>query len=233
MVFVIIGVLTIRYILIPLLIRFIKRKRFTKRGFKEVTQVPVRKLNQESEQRPESLTLSLIQDIEWKNFENLCCAYFIERGFDARKTQVGADGGVDIEVYKKGISKLLVIVQCKAYHSNVGVKDIREFYGVLAASEAINGIFLTTSNYTADALTFAKGKSPQLQLSSGERFVSLIKKLPNDAQDRLLKVAVHGDYRTPTCVKCDVKMVKRQGKRGSFFGCQNFPRCRVTMKVKV
>ena len=181
----------------------------------------------------QNLTLNLIREIEWKNFEDLCCKFFVERGFDARVTSIGADGGVDIELYKKGTSSLVMVVQCKSYKGNVGVKDIREFYGVLAASEVKRGVFITTSDFTHDAKAFAEGKAPKLQLSSGERFISLIKKLPNDAQDRLLKVAVHGNYRTPTCVNCNIKMVKRQGKSGSFFGCQNFPRCRVTMKVKV
>ncbi|WP_284692629.1 topoisomerase DNA-binding C4 zinc finger domain-containing protein [Paraburkholderia terrae] len=38
-----------------------------------------------------------------------------------------------------------------------------------------------------------------------------------------------GDYQTPTCVACGVKMVQRQGKGGSFWGCRHYPKCKVTM----
>jgi len=229
----IIGVLTVQHILIPAVIRAIKRERFSKRGSKVFDSIPKQKVKQKRESKPLQLSVKLIKSIEWKNFENLCCKFFVERGLDARVTSTGADGGVDINVYKKGSDTPEMIVQCKAYSKNVGVKDIREFYGVLSGSQAKRGIFITTSDFTSDAKNFAKDKFPELQLSSGERFMSLVKKLSPEAQQRLLNVATYGDYKTPTCASCDVKMVLRQGKNGNFFGCKNFPSCRTTMRIKV
>ena len=34
------------------------------------------------------------------------------------------------------------------------------------------------------------------------------------------------------CPNCDGKLVKRNGKRGKFYGCSNFPRCRFTCNKK-
>ena len=202
-----------------------------KKGKKKAKTIVSKQQLEEPVSKPKELTLALIRDIEWKNFENLCCEYFIVRGFDARVTSIGADGGIDINLYKRGTDTLAMIVQCKAYSNNVGVKDVREFYGVLAASKAQGGVFITTSDFTSDAQSFAKDVMPQLQLASGERFISLIQKLSVDAQQRLLNVAIEGDYKTPTCAKCDIKMVVRQGKNGPFFGCLNYPSCRSTLNI--
>jgi len=72
-----------------------------------------------------------------------------------------------------------------------------------------------------------------LQLCSGDRFIKLIGKLPQASQDKLLAVATKGDYKIPSCANCDVKMVIRNGKRGAFYGCRNYPQCRATMKYKI
>ncbi|MDP5239652.1 topoisomerase DNA-binding C4 zinc finger domain-containing protein [Uliginosibacterium sp. 31-16] len=41
-----------------------------------------------------------------------------------------------------------------------------------------------------------------------------------------MELATEGDWTTPTCGHCGIKMVAREGKSGSFWGCRNFPRCR-------
>lgn len=46
------------------------------------------------------------------------------------------------------------------------------------------------------------------------------------ARDDLLKFAFEGGYTTPTCASCGIRMVKRDGKRGAFWGCLNYPKCR-------
>jgi hypothetical protein len=35
----------------------------------------------------------------------------------------------------------------------------------------------------------------------------------------------------PLCPKCGIALVIRSGPRGSFYGCSNFPKCRVTAPV--
>jgi len=225
----IIGTLTVRFLLIPYIVRFLRKKRFKKRGGHAPQGFSKQTLNVTTNKA--SLNLKLIREVEWKKFESLCCAYFIERDFDAKVTSIGADGGVDINIYKNGLDIPAMIVQCKAYKKNVGVKDIREFYGVLADSEAKTSVFITTSDFTPEAKHFAEGKTPQLQLVSGERLITLIENLTLEKQTKLLSIATEGDYKTPTCASCDVKMVVRNGKNGNFFGCCNFPRCRNTLHV--
>lgn len=77
------------------------------------------------------------------------------------------------------------------------------------------GIFMTTSNFTAEAKQFAAEHSNKLFLIDGERFVSMILKLPESARTRLLTFATEGNYKT-SCPSCGTKLVKREGKNNLF-----------------
>jgi restriction system protein len=131
---------------------------------------------------------------------------------------------------------MLAIGQCKAWNKPIGVNLIRELYGVMAAERIKHGVFLTTSIFSQDAIEFAKNK--RLLLVDADEFVNLINGLDDINKKRIDHVATEGDYSTPTCVNCDVKMVKRVTKKGTsagnkFWGCINYPKCKRTMYVKI
>ncbi|BCG02446.1 hypothetical protein PPGU19_070140 (plasmid) [Paraburkholderia sp. PGU19] len=63
-------------------------------------------------------------------------------------------------------------------------------------------------------------------LVDGAGIVERIRALEAVKQARLLALAFEGDYQTPTCAACGVKMVERQGKGGS---CRNYPKFKVIM----
>lgn len=93
---------------------------------------------------------------------------------------------------------------------------------------------MTSGDFTAEAEDFAKGK---ITLIWGEKFINLIGKLSEENQDMLLKIALEGDYRTPTCPQCDVKMTLRESSKGRnsgghFWGCVRYPRCKQTLIYK-
>ena len=180
-----------------------------------------------------ALSLDLLRAIEWHRFEQVCAAYWRETGMDATITPFGADGGVDVELRQVGADTPEALVQCKAWNaSQVGVKLVRELLGVITDRKVERGIFMTTGTFTTDAAEFARGN--RLELIDGSDLVRRIKALPVDAQARLLALATDGDYVTPTCPACGIKMVLREGKDGTraFWGCRNFPKgCRQTLQV--
>lgn len=185
-----------------------------------------------SERRPE-WSAEVLSSLEWKRFETVCAEYFRMTGYDPKETRIGADGGVDIWVYKQGSEKPFGIVQCKAWTTyKVGIKPVRELFGVMAAEGVGNGMFITSGEFTSEALEFAVGK--KLRLISGEMFLDFIGKLSIEKQEELLALALEGDYRTPTCPRCGVKMTLRQGKSNGrgFWGCLRYPRCRATLIYK-
>jgi restriction system protein len=180
--------------------------------------------------KPVNWNLELLMSLEWKRFEEVCKEYLIIKDYDARLTDSGADGGVDIKLYRG--QQLIGLVQCKAWINKVSVKEIRELYGVMASAEITQGIFFTTSSFTEDAIAFKKNKN--ITLIDGRDFIKRIKTLKLEEQEQLYKFATVGDYTTPTCANCDAKMVKRTTKDSGndFWGCANYPRCRNTLQMR-
>ena len=181
--------------------------------------------------RRETLSVELLNKLEWRRFEELVTLYFRKTGFDARRSRVGADGGVDILLFRNNEPKPFAYVQCKAWHAyKVGVKPVRELFGVMAAEQIPQGYFVTAGMFTSEAAEFAAGKA--LKLVTGTYLLEKLRALPQADQDEILRRITAGDYTTPTCPRCDEKMVMRQGTFGRFWGCPNFPRCRAKLKLR-
>lgn len=72
------------------------------------------------------------------------------------------DKGVDVilqTVDELGLGDV-VLLQAKTRSSGqVTLKELREFYGVMAAEKADHGLFVTTSTFTTDAVTFVRAHS--------------------------------------------------------------------------
>jgi len=175
-----------------------------------------------------------LRSLEWKRFEEVCMEYLQIKNCNANVTCTGADGGIDIKIIDP-YDKVIAIGQCKSWNKPIGVSLIRELYGVMAADNVKHGIFLTTSSYSNDAVTFAKGKN--LVLIDADEFIRLVNTMEDDKRIKIDKIARSGDYQTPTCVKCNIKMVKRKASKGKnagmeFWGCKNYPQCKITMKVR-
>jgi restriction endonuclease Mrr len=186
--------------------------------------------------RREKWTVELIKKIEWKRYEEVCAAYFSLIGYKAETTRLGADGGIDIKLYKKDVFKPDGIVQCKAWNNyKVGIRHIRELYGVMAAEKVNIGIFMTSGNFTKEAKEFKNGKN--IALIDSERLLELIKKMQEDKQRKLYDIATEGEYDVPTCPSCGIKMrlrTARQGKNAGhqFWGCRNYPRCKRLFNIR-
>ncbi|MDX8397511.1 MAG: restriction endonuclease [Mariprofundaceae bacterium] len=182
-------------------------------------------------EKPNEWSENLLKQIEWKRFEEVCRAYFEVKGFVSKVTDVGADGGIDIKLYKQDSNKPAVLVQCKAWNTQkIGVKSIREFFGVMASEGVSQGAFMATGEFTGDARKFARDN--RITLASGGDLLTEIMKLPTETQTSLLKVAIEDDYMTPTCASCNIKMVLRTIKKGKnagneLWGCLNYPRCKI------
>lgn len=192
----------------------------------------------EDDKRPTEWSLKLIRDIEWKCFEDICLACFQEIGMRAHATGLGADGGVDIMLYNEhDPNKIVSVVQCKAWsHKPVSVHKIRELLGVMTDVGCSEGVFITTSSYTNNAKKFAERNN--IDLLAPSRLLKLIQSLPNEKQAMLLEKATAGDYKTPSCPNCGIKLISRTARKGKnagqqFWGCRNYPKCHYSMHNNV
>ncbi len=177
-------------------------------------------------------SLQLLQALEWARFEEVCAAYFEQLGFRTRRSSGGPDGGIDIHLFSNQDKTPGIIVQCKAWRKwRVGVDEIRAFFGVMTAEKISEGIFITSSEFSDDAKKFADGKN--IHLIDGTNLLKKIKQLTLAQEDDLLKLATQGDFTTPSCPSCRVKLKLRQGKtKGNYFwGCSNFPKCRFILQA--
>lgn len=190
-------------------------------------------LNDAPPQPPErAWSRAVFDQIEWRRFEAVCEALFAQSGMRAETQSHGADGGVDIWLWSAHSDKP-VIVQCKHWKKRVvGVKELREFYGVLKSHDLTYGTFAISSTFSSDALAFAK--SNRINAQDREGLLRLIAARSAEQQQALLDTAYEGEYWKPTCVKCGVKMVLREKKDGSssFWGCANYEKTRCNSMMK-
>ncbi|OIR08829.1 Mrr restriction system protein [mine drainage metagenome] len=178
---------------------------------------------------PTAWSIELLRKLEWHRFETLCAEYFRTLGKRVETVTHGADGGIDARIYAHDSQILEYAVQCKAWNNPVGVKPVRELFGVMAHESAGKGIFMTTSTFTDDAMKFASEHSDKVFLVDGPRFIKMIELLPAEKKAKLLTFATEGDYTTPTCASCGIKMV--WCSKGDFWGCKNYPKCKSTLRV--
>jgi restriction system protein len=181
---------------------------------------------------PSEWSIEALQQLEWKRFENLCAWYYEAQGFMVKTVSHGPDGGIDATLYKAGIDSPVAIVQCKAWNAPVKVDTVRALGGVMLAHGVRRGTFWSLTGYVGQPVhTFAADAG--IQLLDGPAIVERLRKLDAQASAQLLARAFEGDYRSPTCVRCGVKMVRRQGSK-PFWGCPNFANgCRVTLPGRV
>lgn len=186
----------------------------------------------QSQPRPTEWSIELLRMIEWKRFEELCAAFYREIGLRSETIRCGADGGVDAKLFQGDSTEPAAIVQCKAWNSRpVGVKPVRELLGVMTHQKVPKGIFIATGEFTKEAVEFAQANP--LDLVSGVAFMGMLKELSVDARQRLLAVATEGNFTTPSCPSCGIKMNWRTSDQGNFWGCENFPRCKQKFFAKV
>jgi restriction system protein len=175
-------------------------------------------------------TLELLKHLEWRRFEELCAAYFEALGFTIGVTRTRADGGADILLGAAGSDSALTVVHCKAWSAyRVGIKPVRELRAAMTSAGAGEGMLVTSGRFTQEAVDAAPKE--YVTLIDGADLLGKLGALPLEQARTLLKLATQGDFLTPTCPACSVKMVSRQstahGKR--FWGCPNYPQCKETV----
>ncbi|QLQ23939.1 MAG: restriction endonuclease [Dechloromonas sp.] len=133
---------------------------------------------------------------------------------------------MDILLYQDDGGKPTAIVHCAAGGDClVGVRPVRELLGVMTHEKIGRAFFVTSGHFADAAKVVATGN--RITLISGDMLLMMIKRLPEAARTSLLEVATEGDYKTPTCPACGIKMKRLSGKPVSpdSWACHNYPRC--------
>jgi hypothetical protein len=132
------------------------------------------------------------------------------------------DGGVDLELHK---SRERIVVQCKRWTRDlVGVELIRALAGVMHAEHATGAVFVTTSTFTEQAISW--GRAHGITLVDGPGLLALIRSVEPKVQ-----IELRGSS-PPTCDLCGSSMRVKNGRYGLFWSCNRFPTCSGTRSMR-
>ncbi|HEY2220856.1 restriction endonuclease [Actinomycetospora sp.] len=99
-------------------------------------------------------------------------------GVEQRARRIGGsgDGGVDGVIDQDPLGLAHIDVQAKKYgHDNiVGRPQVQGFLGALHGQQANQGVFITTSSFTREAVDYARSVAASIILIDGERLAHLM-----------------------------------------------------------
>ena len=189
------------------------------------------------------IDMDWVRGLSWRGFEHQLAEVYRQKGYEVEETGGGgADGGIDLKLFRDGRA---TIVQCKHWKTwKVNVKPVRELFGVMTAECADSAIFITSGRYTSDALKFAEGKP--IELIGQHGFLDLVRCFQKELQEYygVEPAIAHTDEHAPAatgipprCPICQSPMKLRTAKRGAnagsqFWGCSRFPDCRGTLRLR-
>jgi len=186
-----------------------------------------------------------IRDLSWQEFEYLVGEAYRRQGYVVQETgSPSGDGGIDLSL-SRGPER--VLVQCKQWQTRrVGVKPVRELYGVMVSERASRAILITSGSFTPEARRFA-AKNAVVLIEGPElaQMVSTVKTTRSSPENGRIATGVRRAALVPTespcssaevapeCPKCGAAMVLREAKKGPnagsrFWGCSQYPQCRGT-----
>ncbi len=130
--------------------------------------------------------MSSIRDLSWQEFEYLVGEAYRRQGYVVEETgSPSGDGGIDLSL-RRGAE--WVVVQCKQWKARkVGVRPVRELYGVMTSEGATGAILVTCGSFTREAESFAQGKP--IKLIGGQDLWDLVRAVKASGGQRSAQAA--------------------------------------------
>ena len=113
-------------------------------------------------------------------FENLVVELLVGMGYGGSIADAGqtigksGDGGIDGIIKEDKLGLDIVYIQAKRWENPVGSKEIRNFVGALAGQKASKGVFITTSSFTKEAMSFVQQIQHKVILIDGQLLAQLM-----------------------------------------------------------
>jgi restriction system protein len=113
-------------------------------------------------------------------FERLVVDLLLRMGYGGSREDAGktvgksGDGGIDGIINEDPLGLDTVCIQAKRWESTVGRPVVQAFAGSLEGHRAKKGVLITTSGFSADAVTFAQQIEKRIVLIDGRRLAKLM-----------------------------------------------------------
>lgn len=125
----------------------------------------------------EAELLSQIKESSPAFFWQLVVDLIVTMGYGGSRQDAGraigksGDGGIDGIIKEDKLGLDTIYLQAKRWEGTVGRPEIQKFAGALQGLRANKGIFITTSNYSREAIDFASQISSKIILIDGQNLV--------------------------------------------------------------
>jgi restriction system protein len=135
---------------------------------------------QELQDNLSSELLQTIKDCSPEFFERLVIDVLIKIGYGGSRKEAGqavgrtGDGGIDGIIKEDKLGLDIIYIQAKRWENIVGRPEIQKFAGALQGQRAKKGIFITTSDFTKDALNYVKNIDSKIILIDGSRLAEFM-----------------------------------------------------------
>ncbi len=113
-------------------------------------------------------------------FEYLVVELLVKMGYGGSRKDAGerigqsGDGGIDGIIKEDRLGLDTIFIQAKRWQGSVGRPEIQKFVGALQGQRARKGVFITTSTYTADAISYAGQIDTKVVLIDGQKLADLM-----------------------------------------------------------
>ncbi|PTY00504.1 hypothetical protein DB354_01300 [Opitutus sp. ER46] len=176
--------------------------------------------------RPASrFSSELLERLEWKAFEELVAGYYNKTGVVATRTKHGPQSPVHIRISWKGETRPFACVQCVSHEpAAIGASRVEALVAAIESEGIRRGYLVTTGSFAVSARDYAEEK--HVTLLSGEVLLEKLNTLPDAARADLLQLVAAGDVATPSCPRCETKMVAAAVEPGAW----RCPQCGETQR---
>lgn len=108
-------------------------------------------------------------------FEQIVVQLVVRLGYGGSLKDAGQavgkshDGGIDGVIKQDKLGLDVVYLQAKRWENTVGRREVQQFAGALAGQQANRGVFITTSDFSSEAVAYAKQVATKIVLINGRQ----------------------------------------------------------------
>lgn len=160
--------------------RAIKREKPTSSEEEELETTPEEALANAYQDLRNELASELLQQLKEsspRQFENIVIDLLVAMGYGGSRKEAAkaigrsGDEGIDGIINQDRLGLDVIYIQGKKWEGTVGRPEIQKFAGALQGQHANKGIFITTSNFSKEAMNFASGLGSKIVLIDGDSLV--------------------------------------------------------------
>lgn len=124
--------------------------------------------------------LARIGDNSPEFFESLVVDLMLAMGYGGSKLDAGqalgksGDEGIDGIIKEDKLGLDIVYLQAKRWEGSIGRPEIQKFVGALHGKRAKKGVFITTSNFSQEAMSYVSTIDPKVVLIDGQMLAELM-----------------------------------------------------------